>query len=155
MLSASQTELNVMMNEKTGKLLELRRELEKEMELISKDFISSHCSEQTEVFLDHIKKLKNEYQDEIEEMVDMFSPVLADPEVLDKWTQEVKDIGIFVKKHALRLRNRNEELFPTPRTVSFEERSLELQEKIVDLAKQNVEVIVKQAAQFSRKVLQT
>ena len=71
------------------------------MELRSKDFISSHCSEQTEVFLDHIKKLKNEYQDEIEEMVDMFSPVLADPEVLDKWTQEVKDIGILVKKHAI------------------------------------------------------
>ena len=43
MLSASQTELNGMMNEKTGKLLELRRELEKEMELRSKDFVSSHC----------------------------------------------------------------------------------------------------------------
>ena len=70
MLSASQTELKAMMNEKTGKLLELRRELEKEMELRSEECISYHCSVQIETFLEHIKKMKDEYQDEIEEMVD-------------------------------------------------------------------------------------
>ena len=57
MLAASQPVLRIMMHEETGKFLELRRDLDKEMELISEDYISSHHLE-TETFLAHIKKLK-------------------------------------------------------------------------------------------------
>ena len=45
MLSASQTELSAMIHGETGKLLELRRELDREMEKISEDFISTHYRE--------------------------------------------------------------------------------------------------------------
>ena len=43
--SASQSELSAMMHGETGDLLELRRELEKEMEKISEGFISFYYKE--------------------------------------------------------------------------------------------------------------
>ena len=66
MLSASQPELKMMMNMETEKLVKLRTELDKELERISEDFISSHHLE-TESFLAHIKELKYGYQENIEE----------------------------------------------------------------------------------------
>ena len=53
LLSASQVELKTRMHGETGKLLELKGELEKEMKRISEDFISSHYME-TETYLDQI-----------------------------------------------------------------------------------------------------
>ena len=82
MLSASQFELNAMMHGETGKLLELRREIEMEMERISEEFISSNHLE-VESYLDHIKKMKSDYQDNIEDFVDPYSEVLENPDVLD------------------------------------------------------------------------
>ena len=87
------------MHIETGKILELRRKLDEEMNRISEDFISSNHLE-TESYLNVIKYLKNDYQDAIEDMVDMYREVLEKPEVLDEWTQEVKDIANIVKKHA-------------------------------------------------------
>ena len=86
------------MHIETGKILELRRKLDEEMNRISEDFISSNHLE-TESYLNVIKYLKNDYQDAIEDMVDMYREVLEKPEVLDEWTQEVKDIANIVKKH--------------------------------------------------------
>ena len=83
----------------TGKLLEVRRELEKEIERISEDFISSHYIE-TKSYLDHIRELRNNYQDEIGDFVENYTVVLQDPSVLYAWTKEVKDIASVVKKHA-------------------------------------------------------
>ena len=75
--------------------------------------------------LSEIKTLKNKYQDEIEDF-----------------------IGKIVKEHAKKIRNRKEELFPSPRPVYNEERSqsfriisernVELQERIVKVQKQIV-----------------
>ena len=99
MLSATQSELMAMMHSETEKILELRRKLEEEMRRISEDFISSNHLE-TESYLDVIKQLKNDYQDAIEDMVDMYREVLEKPEVLDEWTHEAKEIAKLVKKHA-------------------------------------------------------
>ena len=85
MLSASQPELEVMMNSETGKLLTLKRVLEVEMERISEDFISS-CPQDSETYVEIIRKHKDDYQDGIEDMVEMYREVLEKPEVLDDWT---------------------------------------------------------------------
>ena len=45
MKSATQVQLKAMMHGETGKLLELKEELEKEMKLISEEFISNKVSE--------------------------------------------------------------------------------------------------------------
>ena len=125
LLSASQLELNAMMHGETGKLLELRRKLEKEMERISEDFISSHCGE-TESFLDQIRELRNKYQDEIKDFVENFTVVIEDPRVLHEWTQEVKNIGILVKRHSHRIRLKAFQLTSTsPQTYCAESSWLE------------------------------
>ena len=100
MLAASQPQLRIMLHGESCKLLELRRNLVEEVEKISEDFISSHHSD-TESYLGHIKELKNVYQDGIKDMVDMYTPVLENCEVLDEWTKEVKDIARIVKEHAI------------------------------------------------------
>ena len=58
------------MHGETGKLLELRRELEKEMNLITEDFITSNYKV-IESHLDKIIKNKHDYQNRIEDFVDM------------------------------------------------------------------------------------
>ena len=68
------------------------------MKRISKDFISS-CPQESETYVDNIRKLKNDYQYVIKDMVDMYRNVLKKPEALDDWTKEVDDIGNAVKKH--------------------------------------------------------
>ena len=103
MLTASQQELRLMLHGESCKLLEMRRKLVEEIEKISEDFISSNYLE-TESYLGHVKELKNTYQDNIEDMVDMNSPVLKDCEVLDEWTKEVKEIAKIVKEHANEIR---------------------------------------------------
>ena len=94
MLSASQTELMDMMHGETGKLLEFRKELDKE------DFISSLDLDTTWSFLAQIRRSKSEYQNQVEDFVDMFTEVLDDPNVLNEWTEEVTNIGKKVKDHA-------------------------------------------------------
>ena len=103
--SATQVQLKVMMHVETGKLLELREELEKEMEVISPDFISTRLSE-VETYLDQVKVLKNAYQDEVEDFVDKYIEVLENPHVLDEWTKEVREIAEVVKKHAHLIRTK-------------------------------------------------
>ena len=105
LLSASQPELHTMMHGETEKLLQLRRELEKEMDRISEGFISSNWLE-VESYLDHIRKLKNNYQDDIEDFVEQYIEVLEIPNVLDEWTKEVMDIANIVKRHADKIRTR-------------------------------------------------
>ena len=74
-----------------------------EIEKLSEEFISSNYLE-TESYLGHVKEHKNTYQDNIEDMVDMYAPVLKDCEVLDEWTKEVKEIAKIVKEHANEIR---------------------------------------------------
>ena len=59
MLAASQPELRIMLHGESCKLLELRRKLVVEVENISEDFISSHYLN-TEIYLGHMKELKND-----------------------------------------------------------------------------------------------
>ena len=75
MLSASQEELMDMMHGETGKLLELRRELYKEMERISEDFVSTLDLDTAWPYLAQIRISKSEYQNQVEDFVDMFSEV--------------------------------------------------------------------------------
>ena len=91
-----------MVHGETGKLLELRRELEKEMERISEDFISTHHKEIAK-HLSNITGLKVDYQNEVEDFVNMFTEVLEDTSVLDEWTNEVKDIGKVVKEFRVKV----------------------------------------------------
>ena len=100
MLSASQTELMDMMHGETGKLLELRRELNKEIERISEDFVSTLDLDTTWPYLTQIRRKKSEYQIQIEDFVDMFTEVLDDPHLLNELTEEVTNIGKKVKEHA-------------------------------------------------------
>merc|ERR1719341_2096598 len=97
MLSASQPELKAMMHGETGKLLELRRELEKEMNRITEDFITSN-HKVIENHLDKIIDMKHGYQDKIEDFVDMYSEVLENPHDLAEWSEEVVAIGKKVKE---------------------------------------------------------
>ena len=99
MLSASQSELRDMMNGETGKLLELRGELEKDMEIVSEEFISSHDFDTNYACLWKIRNKRSDYQIKIEDFVDMFSEVLEDATVLDEWTEEISNIGKLVKKY--------------------------------------------------------
>ena len=64
MLSASQPELEAMMHGEIGKLLELRRGLEKEMNKITEDFITSNYKV-IESHLDKIIENKHDYQNRI------------------------------------------------------------------------------------------
>ena len=114
MLSASQTELMDMVHGETGKLMELRGELEKEMKKLSEEFISSHTYEETESYLDVIRKLKGDYQNEIEDFVDMFSEVLEKPHFLSEWTEEVSNIGKIVKDHRNKIRDIAFQIAPRP-----------------------------------------
>ena len=99
MLSASQAELMDMMHSETGKLLEMRRELDKEMERISEDFVNNLDLDTTWPHLTQIRRKKSEYQIQVEDFVDMFTEVLDAPHVLDEWTEEVTNIGMKVKEH--------------------------------------------------------
>ena len=69
MLSASQSELRDMMNGETGRLLELRGELEKEMEKISEEFISSHDLDTNHSCIWKIRNQRSDYQIKIEDFV--------------------------------------------------------------------------------------
>ena len=71
--SASQSELSDMMHGETGDLLELRRELEKEMNSISVEFVSSSNFMKVESYLLMIRDLKDDYQDAIELLVDKYN----------------------------------------------------------------------------------
>ena len=93
------------MEEEIEQLLELRENLVEEMKSISEDFISTRTTK-AEIYLDKIKDLKNVYQDKIEDFVEKYFEVLENPQVLDEWTQEVKDIANVVKRHANRIRSR-------------------------------------------------
>ena len=99
MKSSSKKQLSIMMHAETGKLLELREKLRKEMERISVEFISSRYSE-VESYLDRILDMKDIYQDEIENYVDNNFEFVENTLVVEKWTQEVKDIADLVYKHA-------------------------------------------------------
>ena len=101
----SQTQLRHQMEEEIEQLLELRENLVEEMKSISEDFISTRTTK-AEIYLDKIKDLKNVYQDKIEDFVEKYFEVLENPQVLDEWTQEVKDIANVVKRHANRIRTR-------------------------------------------------
>ena len=59
--SATQSELSDMMHGETGDLLELRRELEKEMQSISVEFVSSSNYMKVESYLHRIRDLKDDY----------------------------------------------------------------------------------------------
>ena len=67
-----------MMHGETGKLLELRRGLEKEMNKITEDFITSNYNV-IESHLDKIIEIKDDYQNKIEYFVEMYSEVLENP----------------------------------------------------------------------------
>ena len=99
MLSASQPGLKVMMYVETGKLLEMRRKLENEIERVSEKYISSHPQE-TKSCLDKIKELRSEYIYDIRDFFDMYKQVLEEPAVLDEWTKELKEISLKVRVHA-------------------------------------------------------
>ena len=102
--AASRCQFNAMMHGETGELLELRKELEKEMEEISEDFISTRSSE-VEMYLDKIKKMKIEYQGKIDDFIEKYQDLAEDP-VLDKWRKEISVSGIAneVKLHANKIR---------------------------------------------------
>ena len=103
-----------MVHGETGKLMELRGELEKEMKELSEEFISYHTYEETESYLDVIRKLKGDYQNEIEDFVDMFSEVLEKPHFLSEWTEEVSNIGKIVKDHRNKIRDIAFQIAPRP-----------------------------------------
>ena len=50
--------------------------------------------------------MKEAYQDEIDTFMDKYIEVLQDPQVLDKWEKELKDIASIVRKHADKIRTR-------------------------------------------------
>ena len=85
------------MNGETEKLMSLKRVLEEEMKRISEDFISS-CPQESETYIDSIRKLKSDYQNVIKDIIYMYRIVSKKPGVLDDWTKEVDDIGNAVKK---------------------------------------------------------
>ena len=114
-----------MMHGETGKLLELREELEKEMKRISEDFISPRYSE-VECYLDKIREMKSDYQDEIEDFIDKYIDFLHNPKVLDDWLKEVMDVATVVKNHANIIRTRALQLAARPppkpaNMIKFEE----------------------------------
>ena len=96
MLSASQNELRAMMHGETGKLLELRTELEKEMERISEDYVSMNTKE-IDKNLYNLTVMKGYYQNDIEDFVNMYTEVMEDTSEIDKWSYEVKDIQKVVR----------------------------------------------------------
>ena len=72
-----------MMHGETGRLLELRRELDKAMEMISDNHISIYYKD-IETYIYKIVDLKGDYQSEVEDFLNMYSVVLEGPSVLDE-----------------------------------------------------------------------
>ena len=75
------------------KLMDLRRDIEKEMELMS-EWVISFSIPESEHYLSKIRELKCEYQVEIEVLIDKFTLVIKDSEVLDRWTVDLDDIDV-------------------------------------------------------------
>jgi hypothetical protein len=110
--------------------------------------------------LGKIKTMKNKYQDDIEDFIEKYmdSAPAAEIKELQTWEAEVTDIGNTVKEHAKKIRNRKEELFPSPKPVYYKEtnhshifiseRNLEVQEKIVKVQRQIVEGKLEEASLF-------
>ena len=103
--STSDKQLADMMYEESKKLLEIRKELIRVIEAVSEDYITNRCFE-VETHLAEIKAMRNGYQNEVEDFIDMYLEVSKNPEELDKWMLEVKEIGLVVKKHAKQIRSR-------------------------------------------------
>ena len=114
--------------------------------------------------LGKIKTIKNKYQDDIEDFIEKYmdSAPAAELKELKNWETEVADIGNIVKEHAKKIRNRREELFPSPKPVYYgqrshsqifiSERNLEVQEKIVKVQRQIVEGKLEEASLFPDKI---
>ena len=63
--------------------------------------------------LEGIKKLKNQYLNEVEDLVEKYTGVVDFPSNLETWEDEVTMIGKIVKQHAWRIKDRGLELCPT------------------------------------------
>ena len=88
--------------------------------------------------LSDIKKLKNEYQDLIEDYIDQYIKE-SDSELCDRWRNEITIVGKLVKDHARLIRDKKEELFPTQLLSAVDKRTLEIQEETLKLKQKSLD----------------
>ena len=112
-------------------LLSRRRLLIREMDEFTEDDVCSSRLPVLERDLSEIKKLKNEYQDHVEDYIENYKDLIEDTEGLERWKSDIKEVGKMVKIHARKIRDKKESLFPTPVLDHHEQRRMELQEQAV------------------------
>ena len=93
--SATKRKLIGMMPRVNKRLLKLKDELVKSVKRMSEECASSAV----ETDLATVRSMKNVYQDEIEDFVELYENVLENQEVLEEWTQEVKNVARELRKY--------------------------------------------------------
>ena len=86
----------------TRRLLKVKEELLKEVKRMAEDYFSPEA----ETHLAIIRNMKNVYQDEIEDFVELYKEVLENPKVLEGWTQEVRNIARELRQYTDRIKTR-------------------------------------------------
>ena len=114
-------------------LLNIRRSLVREMDEFLEEDVCASRIPVLERDLGEIKRMKNAYQDGVQDFLDQYTDLVDDPSVLDRWKTDVIEIGNDVKNHAKKIRDRREVLFPSVQLSVNEQRSLEIQEATLKL----------------------
>ena len=150
-LDSSVFDTTAMAQEQDAKvLLHARKLLERDIDEFPVDEVCASRLSVLERDLSEIKKLKNKYQDLIEDYIEKYSGNVDDDEGLERWKREIVEIGRYVSRHARQIRDRREQLFPTMLHADIEKESIETQKKLVELKelsikeKQNIQAASKQ-----------
>ena len=112
-----------------------RRSLLREVEDLSVDDVCPSRIPLLEGELADIKKLKNEYQDGVEDLIEEYEGRVDNESVLDKWKKDLVDVKKRVKNHARDIRDRKA-LFPTGQFPDGDRRSMDALLKLQELTLQ-------------------
>ena len=131
-------------------LVHIRKLIVREVEEFTEEDVCASRIPVLERDLSEIKKLKNEYQDKIEEYIEKYANNTTEQAELNKWKKEVTEIATYVKNHAKRIRDKKEELFPTTMPTEMELRSMAIQEQTLKLKQLSIQE--KQKAQNTQQL---
>ena len=101
-----QTPIIITQQQETRALVHQRRLLMRELDDFTEDDVCASRLPVLETDLAEIKKLRNQYQDNVEDYMEKYSNMIDDQEGLEKWRRDVIQVGRDVKNHARRIRDR-------------------------------------------------
>ena len=95
MSSSTKRKLIDVMPVLTAKLRKLKEQLVIEVKKMCEETSSS----EVETLLDNVREMKNAFQDEVEDFVEVYEDLVENSEALDEWKLEVRSIARELRKH--------------------------------------------------------